>query len=634
MPYHSLLDFVKKLESEGELLRVKEFVSPHLEITEITDRIMKTGGKVLLFENNGTEFPVLINAFGSEKRMCMALGWRNLKEVSGSFASLLNNLKQPRETIIEKLGMLPLLNRISSWMPRVISGKGACQEVVMEVADITRLPILTCWPEDGGSFVTLPVVHTRDPESGTRNVGMYRMQVFGTDLTGMHWHLHKGSARHFEKYRELGEKMPVTVTLGGDPVYTYVATAPVPEDFDEYLLAGFIRRKRVEMVKCLTNNLVIPSDVDFVIEGYVDPKEEMILEGPFGDHTGFYSLADYYPKFHITCITHRKSAIYPATIVGIPPMEDGWIGRATEQLSLDPLRMTIVPEIVNLHMPVEGVFHNIALVSINKNFPGQGIKVMNALWGAGQMMFNKVMILVDKGTDIYNYLEVARAVSENVDPQQDIHFIKGPVDILDHSSQKFAFGSKIGIDATSKPGKEMQSNLVTKKESFADKDLLRKEFAEIRNINASLPDIGVSALIISIGRMDNLLIRKMCKEMVEKNRIRGYRFVFLMDYPTDIFNLHDVAWICGNNIDPLRDCFLISPESTGCKILFIDGTRKQKTQGRFEREWPNVIIMNDETIDKIDKKWEALGLGRMIPSPSLKYKPLHLSGGAVIKQND
>ena len=364
MSYKSLSHFIEVLESQGELMRIKEFVSPFLEITEITDRVVKSGGKALLFENTGTSFPLLINAYGSEKRMCLSLGVKDLGDFEKDIFRLLQEFTKPRDRFVDKLKVLPVLQELSSWMPKNIKGKGDCQEIVMEDPDITKLPVLTCWPADGGPFVTLPVVHTRDPHTGNRNTGMYRMQVFGPKLTGMHWHLHKGSARHYQLYKEAGLQMPVTVTLGGDPAYTYSATAPLPENIDEYMLAGFLRRKKVEMVKCLTNDLEVPSDVDFVIEGYVDPAEDLILEGPFGDHTGFYSLADMYPRFHITSITHRKDAIYPATIVGIPPMEDGWIGKATERLFLGPIKMSSVPELLDMDMPVEGVFHNITLVKI------------------------------------------------------------------------------------------------------------------------------------------------------------------------------------------------------------------------------------------------------------------------------
>ena len=384
MSYKSLSHFISLLDSAGELTRISEFVSPRLVVSEIADRFIKHKGNALLFENTGTAFPLLINAFGSEKRMCMALGVTRLDEIGDNINQLLQNLLGPKESFLDKLKILPSLNEMASFMPKRIGRKGDCQEVIMPNPDLGKLPVLTCWPADGGPFITLPVVHTKDALTGIRNIGMYRMQVLGPSTTGMHWHLHKGAAQQFRKYKELGQKMPVSVTLGGDPAYTYVATAPLPENMDEYLLAGFLRKKKVELVKCLTNDLEVPEDVDFVIEGFVDPNEDLVLEGPFGDHTGFYSLADYYPRFHVTCITHRRNAVYPATIVGIPPMEDEWLGKATERIFLVPIKATVVPELTEMNMPVEGVFHNIALAAIEKTYPGQGLKVMNSLWGAGQ----------------------------------------------------------------------------------------------------------------------------------------------------------------------------------------------------------------------------------------------------------
>ncbi|HNY04082.1 MAG TPA: menaquinone biosynthesis decarboxylase, partial [Bacteroidales bacterium] len=460
MPYSSLSHFIRTLEHKGELVRVKEYVSPRLEIPEIADRMVKHGGKAILFENTGTPFPLLINAFASDRRICLALGTGSLEDISHGIMELADLFMGARPGWKEKLRMIPALTEVASWMPSRIKGRGACQQVVMDLPDLDRLPVLTCWPADGGPFITLPAVHTTDPVTGARNLGMYRMQVFAPDMTGMHWHLHKGSAAHFRKYRELGRRMPVTVTLGGDPAYTYAATAPLPENVDEYLLAGFLRKKRVEMVRCLTNDLEVPADVDFVIEGYVDPSEEMILEGPFGDHTGFYSLPDFYPRFHVTCITHRRDAVYPATLVGIPPQEDGWIGKATEMIFKAPIRMTVAPELSGMHMPVEGVFHNIVLAAIDKSYPGQAPKTMNALWGAGQMMFNKIMVVTGPDTDLTDYRAVARVVSERTDPVADIHFQRGPVDILDHASSRFAYGSKIGFDATAKLPEEVTGPVI------------------------------------------------------------------------------------------------------------------------------------------------------------------------------
>ncbi len=634
MSNNTLAHFVSRLESAGELTRVKEFVSPRLEMTEITDRIVKNNGKALLFENNGTAFPVLINAFGSEKRMSMALGLKNLDEGGAEIDSLLKKLLSSEKRFVDKLKILPTLQKLSSWMPRVIRGKGSCQEVVMTNPDLSKLPVLTCWPGDGGPFITLPVVHTKDPETGIRNVGMYRMQVFDSESTGMHWHLHKGSAHHFLKYKDRNERMPIAVTLGGDPIYTYVATAPLPENLDEYLFAGFLRKKKVELVKCLTNNLAIPADADFVLEGYIDPGENLFREGPFGDHTGFYSLADYFPRFHITCITHRRNAIYPATIVGIPPMEDGWIGKATERIFLLLLRNTLMQELVDMDMPVEGVFHNLALISMEKSFPGQGLKVMNTLWGAGQMMFNKVMIILDKDINVHNYAEVAKVVCGNVDPAQDIHFIKGVVDILDHSSRQYAFGSKMGIDATKKLFSEVQKSQQNNEKPLVDISYLKKEFPEIDKINDSLASQGISVLIIAVNKSRPGQINEISRKSVQQNGIKGFKFILFLDSNVDIFNIHDVVWVCGNNIDPMRDCFFVKVNEIVYPTLFIDGTKKNLKVDQFEREWPNVIIMDDETINKVNEKWPVLGLGDFIPSPSLKYRSLVINNGSVTKQNE
>jgi len=413
MAYQGLREFIELLESKGELIRITIPVSPELEVTEIVDRLSKSegGGKALLFENNGTDFPILINAFGSEKRIALALGCDNLENIGTEIEMLFKKLAMPRAGFLDKLKFLPLLSQMASWMPKRISGRGKCQENVMKSPDLLKLPILKCWPADGGRFITLPCVVTRDPETGLRNVGMYRMQVFGPDLTGMHWHKHKTGARHFAGYKEKGTRMPVSVVIGGDPAYTYAATAPLPDNIDEYLLAGFLRKKKVELVKCLTNDLEVPNDADFIIEGFIDPQEEFIWEGPFGDHTGFYSLADWYPKFHVTCITYRKDAVYQATIVGIPPQEDAWIGRATERIFLAPMKMTLIPELNDMELPAAGVAHNITLAKIEKTYAGQGPKVMNAMWGAGQMMFNKILIVADQKTDIKDYKAFAKYVS-------------------------------------------------------------------------------------------------------------------------------------------------------------------------------------------------------------------------------
>ncbi|MGA2823526.1 MAG: menaquinone biosynthesis decarboxylase [Bacteroidales bacterium] len=633
MTYKSLSHFISILESAGELVRIKAFVSPHLEITEITARVSKNNGKALLFENNGTGFPVLINAFGSDKRMCMALGVDNLDTTGEELGKILWDFIGSKETFFEKLKILPALKEISSWLPRSVKRKGICQEIIMETPDLTKLPVLTCWPADGGPFITLPVVHTKDPITGIRNQGMYRMQVFGPALTGMHWHRHKGSAHHFSKYKELGKKMPVSVTLGGDPTYTYAATAPLPENLDEYMLSGFLRKKKVDLVRCLTNNLEVPSDVDFVIEGYVDPEEEFIIEGPFGDHTGFYSLADLYPRFHVTCITHRKDAIYPATIVGIPPMEDSWMGKATERLFLLPMKLFTVPEMKDINMPVAGVFHNILITKIEKSFPGQAIKVMTSIWGAGQMMFNKIMVVVSRDVDLSDYKAVAREVTQKTDPLQDIHFIKGPVDILDHSSRHFSFGSKMGIDATVKWHEESERSSSNTFQPFIDTLILLEKFPEIVAVNETFLPEGISLVVLSVRKKRMNHIREISAEFMKQRLVRDIKFLLFLDSEVDIHSPADIAWIAANNIDPMRDCFHpVSEKGESFPVLVLDGTRKTYRYDGFTRNWPNVIVMDETTIRKVDENWEKYGLGPLVYSPSRKYRSLILNDGAMVHE--
>jgi len=439
--------FVRALEAKGELRRVAREVSPNLEIPEMADRLVKSGGPAVLFEKpTGSEFPLAINTFASPKRMAWALGVEDVEEHARELDSILKT--QPPKSFMDKLKMLPQLARFASFAPKKASS-GACQEVVLKEPDVTKLPVLTCWPGDGGPFITLPQVITRDPETGHRNVGCYRMQVFDAKTTAMHWQLHKVGARHFRVAKEKGEKIPVAVALGGDPALSYAATAPMPDGVDEYLLAGFLRRRGVEMVACKTVPLEVPADSDFVLEGWVDPSEPLVKEGPFGDHTGYYSLADDYPLFHVTAMTHRRDAVYPTTIVGPPPMEDAWLGKATERLFLPMIKMTL-PEIVDMNLPVEGAFHNLAIVSIKKQYPGHGPKIASAIWGLGQMMFSKVIVVVEDDVDVQNVREVVWRVCANIDPKRDFHFAVGPADALDHAPDAFAYGGKVCIDATRK----------------------------------------------------------------------------------------------------------------------------------------------------------------------------------------
>jgi len=448
MAYNDLQDFIKELEAQGELRRIKEPVSPVLEITEITDRVCKRYGPALLFENvSGYDMPVLTNAFGSLKRMSMALEIESFDSVSKEVLSFLE-MEAPN-TIFKKLKMIPKLKRLSSSFPRIVK-RAPCHKLVFkgDELDITRLPALHCWPMDGGRFITLPLVFTRHPETGIRNVGMYRIQVFDRNTAGMHWHTHKGGAHHYRVAERLGKSLEVAVAIGPDPAMTYAATAPLPEDMDEVVFAGFLREEPVELVKCLTVNLEIPASSQIVLEGFVDPGERK-TEGPFGDHTGYYSLADEYPVFHVTCMTLRKGAVYPATIVGMPPQEDCYMAKATERLFLPLIKKTL-PEIIDMNLPMEGVFHNLAFISIDKRYPGHARKVAHALWGLGQMMFSKIICIFDKEVDVQNISHVLWRLGNNVDPRRDILFTDGPVDALDHAAPLPHFGSKMVIDCTRK----------------------------------------------------------------------------------------------------------------------------------------------------------------------------------------
>lgn len=536
--------------------------------------------------------------------------------------------------MLEKLAMLPQLGKFASWMPKVVSGRGACQEVVDTNPDLSTIPILKCWPQDGGPFITLPAIHTKDPNTNIRNIGMYRMQVFSKDMTGMHWHKHKVSARHYNEYKKLGKKMPVAVALGGDPVYTYAATAPLPDNVDEYMLAGFLRKKKVELVKCITQpDIEVPSDADFIIEGYVDPNEELIWEGPFGDHTGYYSLPDWYPRFHVTAITRRKDAVYPATIVGIPPQEDAWIGKATERIFLAPIKMTMVPEIKDMNMPVEGVFHNLVITTINKEYPGQGQKVMNAMWGAGQMMFNKILVLADGNTPIDSYKELTQYVFNNINPATDIYFSSGPMDVLDHSCSKLGFGGKMCIDGTKKTEEELTEPLVPfQMHPQLKKELFTSTFPEIKSAYVGLASKHqIPVLFISVEKNRPGHVKELHKQICQLPEVNNIKMILYVEHTVNAADIADVLWRFCNNMDPRRDHFYAGENN---HILGLDGTRKTKKLDNFERPWPNIIAADDETIKKIDDKWASLGLGNLIISPSLRYRTQLYGVGASVLDSE
>jgi len=445
LAYKDLREFISELEKRNLLKRIKVPVSPELEITEITDRVSKFTNKknvALLFENvKGYDMPVLINIFGSYERMSLALGVENLDDSANDIREI---LKLPYISFKNRLSVLSILGTAHKAInfPKYVKN-APCQEIIETEPNLDKIPILKCWPDDGGAFVTLPLVFTKNPKTGKRNVGMYRLQKFDSKTTGMHWHIHKNGA---ENFRDSTEKIECAVAIGTDPAVTYAATAPLPRDVDEMVFAGFLRKKSVELVKCKTVDLEVPATAEIILEGYVSTNE-LRREGPFGDHTGFYSLADDYPVFHVTCITHRKNPIYLATVVGKPPMEDCFLAKATERIFL-PLLQQMLPEILDINMPFEGVFHNCVIVSIKKSFPMQARKVMHALWGMGQMMNVKMIIVVDAHVDVQNLSEVAWRVFNNIDAENDLEIVHGPLDVLDHSSPMPKWGAKIGIDAT------------------------------------------------------------------------------------------------------------------------------------------------------------------------------------------
>src|SRR6266852_5973001 len=461
MAYRSFGQFIEALDRAGELDRVAVPVDTDLLIAEWADREMKSpgGGKALLFEQpivdgKKAAFPVAINTMGSRKRIAMALGRESIDEIAQEIQLILK--AKPPTDLREGWSLLKQGIHLLHARPKHAK-EGACQEVIHRFDNgepglsLRDLPILKCWPKDGGRFITFPNVHTRDPDSGARNLGMYRMQIYDERTTGMHWQIHKVGARHGKRYYERGERMPVAVTLGGDPVYTFAATAPLPDGLDELLFAGFLRKKSIELIRCKTIDVDVPADVDFVLEGYVQPGE-MRPEGPFGDHTGFYTAVEDYPVFHLTAITHRRDAAYPTTIVGIPPMEDYYIGDACVRIFLPVFKMNF-PEIVDMTLPAEGVFHNLVFVSIRKQYPYQAFKVMHGLWGMGQMMFSKYIVAVDEDCDVHNTSEVLFRLCANTDPARDTTVIKNPSDSLDHAPSEQNIGSHMGFDATRKlPG--------------------------------------------------------------------------------------------------------------------------------------------------------------------------------------
>jgi len=605
MHYSSLRKFIERLEIENELIRIQEKVSPILEIAEITDRISKQpdGGKALLFENvEGSSIPVLINAFGSKKRMNMALGVYDVEEIAKRIEQYLKI--PPPITMLDKAKLLPMLLEAAKFPPKLVKGsKAPCQEVVHlnDKVNLDVIPILQCWPSDAGRFITFPIVINRSADRKVKNVGLYRMQIYDSKTTGMHWHIHKDGAHFFHEYRKQGKIMEVAVAIGADPASCYSASAPLPYGIDEFLLAGFIRKQSVPLVKCKTVDLEVPSDSEFVLEGFIDPSE-MRLEGPFGDHTGYYSQDGDYPVFHITAITHRKDPIYLTTIVGKPPQEDFYLGRATERIFL-PLLRTQLPEIVDMDMPVEGVFHNCVIVSLDKSYPMQSRRLMSALWGLGQMSFVKTIITVDPTIDVHNYEEVVKLILNQVDFDRDLFFSEGVLDVLNHASDNMLYGSKLGIDLTKKvegePGFGESKNSDKNMSTLVSVDEVKNYFPEVQNIKHLDLHTQRSVMYIALNKKSPHQATEFIEAFFKNPKFSTVNIAIVLEGNVNLENNSVAMWKLFNNIDPKRDLHFYENR------LGIDATQKLKEEG-YQQRWPKEIEMSEEIKNRVNLKWDTM----------------------------
>ncbi|WP_261663277.1 menaquinone biosynthesis decarboxylase [Deinococcus sp. Marseille-Q6407] len=612
MAFPDFQSFMQLLDSRGELLRVSAPVSRDLEITEIADRLVKKGGPAVLFENVlGSDFPLLIGALGTRERVALALGVDDLDELATKVNRLIDLKGQGG--VRGLLSNVPKLGDAMNLPPRHVRS-APVQDVVWrgDEVDLSKIPVLKCWPEDGGPFITLPLVMTKDPETGERNMGMYRMQVMSRNTTGMHWQRHKTGTRHLEKARKLGQRLEVAVAIGGDPALVYAATAPLPPipGLDEFALAGYLRGQRYPVVKGLTVDLDVPANAEFILEGYVDPQEDWVVEGPFGDHTGFYTLPDLYPLFHVTAVTMRRDPIYPATIVGRPPMEDAYLIEASERLFL-PAAQLIQPEIVDYHMPPAGVAHNLVVVSIKKEFPGQAYKVANGLFGLGQMMNAKVVVVVDAGVPVHDMDAVWREVVHKAVPGRDTLTTRGPIDVLDHSSRGWGYGGKLILDATTKRPEETGAGVSSREDQA--QDVVAEVFEPFTA--AELPTFpGVLAQrqtpdgywYVALNKTEAEQARALAEAFAAHPAAAGIRHLLICDEQTDVQDTGDVWWTVLNNIDAERDVWVLDAPGGG-KLLAWDGARKLPQEG-FVREWPPKIVMDPAVRARVDRLWNVYGL--------------------------
>jgi 4-hydroxy-3-polyprenylbenzoate decarboxylase len=606
MSYKNLQEFVKVLEAKRELIRIPVTVSSHLEITEIADRISKgkDGGKALLFEQvDGSAFPVLINAFGSAKRICLALETDTLDQLGNRLQEIL--APEVPQGIGSKLRLLWRGLTLARYFTRTVKmTHPPCQEVIQrgQAVDLGQLPVLHCWPDDGGRFITLPVVFTKSLISNKRNAGLYRMQVFDKNTTGMHWHTHKDGAHFFREYERCGRRMEVAVAIGTDPAITYAATAPLPPGIDEMLLAGFIRRKAVEFVPAVTVDLNVPAEAEIVLEGYIDPQERRI-EGPFGDHTGFYSLPDLYPVFHVTALTHRKNALYSTTVVGRPPMEDCFLALATERIFL-PLLRTLMPEIRDYWLPWEGVFHNIAVVAIEKEYPRQARKVIHGLWGSGQMSFCKAIVVVDANGLHDKGLNLLKEILSRIDLATDVFTAEGILDALDHAAPCAFFGGKLGVDATRRiagesprPEQTLRRGIIDQSDTLLRLKALDDGFADLRII---FNDICLPLAILKISKNANKR-GPFFRDLLLSSKAFSYGIAVFYDKDVNLDDDALLLWKIFNNVDPQRDIVIRE------KVAIIDATTKSDLDGH-QRPWPEELINRPGIKQRVDARWQEYGL--------------------------
>ncbi|PNY80927.1 menaquinone biosynthesis decarboxylase [Deinococcus koreensis] len=618
MAFPEIQSFMRLLEERGELVRVATPVSRELEITEIADRMVKAGGPALLFENvRGSDYPVVIGLLGTRERVALALGVSDLDDLAAKVRALID--LKGSGGVGGMLSNLPKLRDAMNLPPRRVRN-APVQQVVWrgDEVDLSKIPVLKCWPLDGGPFVTLPLVITKDPETGERNMGMYRVQVMTKNTTGMHWQRHKTGTKHLEKAKKLGQRLEVAVAIGGDPALIYAATAPLPPipGLDEFALAGYLRGQRYPVTRGITVGLDVPANAEFILEGYVDPTEDWVVEGPFGDHTGFYTLPDLYPQFHVTAVTMREHPVYPATIVGRPPMEDAYLIEASERLFL-PAAQLIIPEIVDYHMPPAGVAHNLVFVSIKKSYPGQAYKVANGLFGLGQMMFAKVIVVVDEGVQVNDFGAVWREVSARAVPGRDTLVTRGPTDVLDHSSRGWGYGGKLIIDATTKRPEEVGGAQSSREDQAGD--LAPEVFTP--HASADLPTFeGVLAQrqtpdgywLVALHKTRPGQAQALAQAFAAHPAAAGIRHLLICDDQTDVENIQDVWWTILNNIDPERDVI-----QTGA-LLAWDGARKLPEEG-FVRPWPPKIVMDADVVRRVDALWHLYGLPKLDGEPGTPH---------------